>query len=176
MKTENIQRAIDAIDRVVNVALRWMDGNSLALRIEMMKLFSGTDPERIAHYIARWDGDFARFYLNADEGMRWMFFNYYKIPLEADKYPNATDLKMALINGAPRSEVYPFESSAVHMFYLSTLNHSLERLNDVIPAAFSRIEQHKIDLYGNSLNWSRAWTMLSNDEKAKWVNYIMLNN
>jgi hypothetical protein len=166
------QRAIDAIDNVTSIALKWMNGSPSFIRIEFMKVFAGKSPELISHYIDKWDGDFARFYLNMDETMRRSFFNFYSIALEDDKYFD-DDLDMALINGKNKFDVFPFESYIAHLFYLTAYNNSLELFQDISPDAFLRIENNDIDLYGNGLNWSQAWQILTDKEKTILTTYII---
>jgi hypothetical protein len=144
------------------------------IRTEIMKIFSGTKPELISHYIDKWDGDFAAFYMNMDEGMKRKFFNYYNIELEPDKYtPGSTELYMAALKNKNKFEVYPFESYAVHLFYRTAYNNSLELLQDLSQPAFSRIVENKVDQYGCGRNWSQAWTLLTQEEKTLFVNHII---
>jgi hypothetical protein len=169
---ETFDRERNAINGVVNVGSRWMEDTRSFIQVEFMKVFANSSPELISHLIDKWDGDFARFYLNMDEKRRRMFFSYYKIQLEDDKFTDSLSLNMALINGVDQFKVFPFESHMVHLFYLMALNNSLELLEDIVPVALVRVKEHGINLYGNGLHWSQAWTLLTNEEKAKLVEHL----
>jgi hypothetical protein len=172
MKTENVDLtwAIDIIDKVVDVALKWMNSSDAIIRVELMKVFTGTSPELISHYIDKWDGDFAQFYLNADEGMRRKLFAYYSIPLEPDKYK---DVNMALIKGVSRFDALPFESHVTHLFYRTAYNNSLKLLEPIAPETYPILVKKKMDLHGNGLNWSKAWRLLADYEKENVIEYIV---
>jgi hypothetical protein len=60
----------------------------------------------------------------------------------------------------------------VHLFYLTAFNNSIDLLANVASDAWLRLKEHGIDFYGNGLHWSQAWTLLTNDEKAKLVEYM----
>jgi hypothetical protein len=168
----NLLRAVNTIDKVVGFALKWMNSSKTAIRAEFMRVFAGTPPELISHYMDKWDGDFARFYLSSDEGMRRKIFTYYAIPLEPDKF---TEVNMALINGrgkVSKFDVFPFESYITHLFYLTAYNNSLELLSIVAPEAFQRVKNKKINMYGNGINWSKAWSICANYDKEKIVEYL----
>jgi hypothetical protein len=169
-KTLDLLQAVGTIDKIVDVALKWMNSSKTAIRAEFLKVFSGAEPELISHYLDKWDNDFARFYLNADERTRRMIFTYYSIPLEPDKYADDFDLNIALIDGIPKFDVFPFESYVVHLFYLVAYNNSLSLLKDIAPEAFQTIVE-KMDLFGNGLNWSKAWLLLAPHEKENLVEY-----
>jgi hypothetical protein len=172
-----IQRAITAIDRVVDIALKWMNETPSFIRTEIMRVFSGTNPELVSHYIDKWDGDFSEYYLNMDEGMKRKFFCSYNIPLEPDKLKSGTnEFYMAMLKTKDKFKILPFESHIVHLFYLTAYNNSLELLKDLSQQVFSRIVTNKINLYGNGLNWSKAWTLLTYDEKAIFVKNILIMN
>ncbi|MDR0575528.1 MAG: hypothetical protein LBG96_16170 [Tannerella sp.] len=174
-KDIDILQAIDTVDKIVDiVALKWMSSNNTAIRIEFMKVFAGVSPELISHYLDKWDGDFASFYLNSDEGMRRKIFTYYSIPLEPDKYSADDDsLTMALINGVQKFDVFPFESHVVHLFYLMAYNNPLELLKTIAPDTFHILNSKKMDMYGNGLNWSKAWTICADYDKERIVEYIL---
>lgn len=172
---ENIERGIRSIDSIVSVALQWMKSNKAFMRREFENVFSETKQELRSHYWDKWIGrkDFADFYLGADETMKRKIFSYYGIPLEDNKYSNSFDLNMAIIKGVPRIEVFPFESYIVNLFYMLAYNNSLELLDDVLPQALERVKKKRINLYGNGLNWSRAWMLFTLKEKLLFVNYIV---
>jgi hypothetical protein len=174
MENSNIQKVVNAIDSVVMIGRRWMSETPSFIRTEIMKVFSGTNPERISHYMDKWNGDFADFYLNMDEGMRRKFFTYYHIELEPDKYvPDSDEFYMAMIKEKNKWKVFPFESYAVHLFYLTTYNNSLQLLQNLSQPAYNRITENNIDLYGNGRNWSQAWTLLTNEEKETFVIHLI---
>jgi hypothetical protein len=167
-----VSRGINAIDSVVSTGLAWMEGTPSFIRIEFMKVFARSSPELISHLLDKWDGDFAGFYLNLDEKLRRCFFEYYGFALEKDKYSDSLSLNMALINGADKFEVFPLESYTVHLFYLTAFNSPLELLGKIAPAALVRLKEYGISLYGNGLHWSQAWIILTDEEKAKLIEYI----
>jgi hypothetical protein len=170
-----VQRSIDVMNRIVPVALDLMKGNKSFIKNEFMRIFYGESKELISHLIAKWDKDFAGFYLNLDEKRRRRLFGYYHIPLEPDKYPDSFDLNMALIKRTPKKDVFPFESYIVNLYYMMAYNNSLELLKDIVPDDFIRIKKNKINLFGNGLNWSKAWSLLSPKVKESVVNYILVN-
>jgi hypothetical protein len=170
----DMERAIDTIDRIVNdVALGWMKMNKAAIRTEFLRVFAGMEAELILHLLGKWDGDFARFYLNAGEEVRRKIFDYYHIPLEVDKF---SDVNMALIDGVAKFDVFPYESYIVHLFYLMAYNNSLELLRTIAPGSFQVIKEKRIKLYGNGLNWSRAWTVCTSTDREHIVEYIFKNS
>jgi hypothetical protein len=174
MEKSNIQRAVNAIDSVIAIGSRWMDETPSFVRTEITKVFSGTDPKLISHYIDKWDGDFALFYLNMDEGMRRKFFTHYHIELEPDKYvPDSDEFYIATITKKNKWEVFPLESYAANLFYLTAYNNSLQLWQNLSQPAYNRIVANNIDLYGNGRNWSQAWRLLTNEEKETFVIHLI---
>jgi hypothetical protein len=47
-QTVDTARSIRLIDSIVDVALRWMEGNDTFIRIEFMKVFAKAGPELIS--------------------------------------------------------------------------------------------------------------------------------
>jgi hypothetical protein len=174
MEIQEMKRAVTAIDRIIPIALEWMNETPSFVRTEIMKIFAGSKPELISHYINKWDGDFAVFYMNLDEGMKRKFFNYYNMELEQDKYlPGSTELYLAALKSKNKFDVYPFESYAVQLFYRTAYNDSLELLQKLSQPAYRRMVANHVDLYGNGRNWSLAWTLLTEDEKIILVHHII---
>ncbi|WP_303181410.1 hypothetical protein [uncultured Butyricimonas sp.] len=174
---ENMERGIRSIDSIVSIALVWMRANKAFMREEFESVFSEAGLELRSHYWDKWieHKDFASFYLGADETMKRKIFSYYEIPLEDDKYSDSCDLSIAIIRGVPKIEVFPFESYIVNLFYLLAYNNSLELLRNVLPQALERVKKKRVNLYGNGMNWSKAWMLFTLPEKEMFVNYIINN-
>jgi hypothetical protein len=167
-----IQRAQSAIDSVTDIGLAWMEGKPSYTRAEIKRVFAGS--ERLSHYVDKWDGDFAGYYLNMDEGMKRKFFTCYEIPLEPDRFKDSLSLNLALIRGVDKFKVFPFESYAVQLFYLTACNNSIQILQKIsLTDAMNRIQEYGIDFYGNGLNWSKAWALLTKKEKERFVNHLI---
>lgn len=172
---ERVERGIRSIDSIIVIALKWMKSNKTFMHKEFKEVFSEVSAELRSHYWDKWiesKKDFACFYLGADEMMKRKIFSYYEIPLEKDKY-SSIDLNMAIIKGIPRIEVFPFESYIVSLFYLLAYNNSLSILGNALPQALERIRKKRVDLYGNGMNWSKAWQLLTLEEKVLFMEYIV---
>jgi hypothetical protein len=47
------------------------------------------------------------------------------------------------------------------------------QIKRALQQAYNRIIENNVDLYGNGRNRSQVWTLLTEDEKAILVNYII---
>ena len=59
------------------------------------------------------------------------------------------------------------------LFYLFGNNNSLEALQEIAPEAFQRVKEKKINLYGNGINWSKAWNVLNQPEKTRLIETVV---
>ena len=77
------------------------------------------------------------------------------------------ELIMAQINGEDKFKIFPFEYEITRRFYLFANNNSLDNLNKRIniDGVDEKISKENISLYGNGINWSKAWNCF--DELAK---------
>ncbi|MDH6311212.1 hypothetical protein M2451_003873 [Dysgonomonas sp. PFB1-18] len=176
-ETEQIVRATEAIDSFTkNIAYYWHEMSKKQIQNEFVSVFFESKPEKIKHLIDRWysmNRDIAGFYLGIDEAVIRQMFNYYLIELEPDKYDDSLALRMALMKGASRWDVFPFESHTIRQFYLMANNNSLELLFDIIPNAKELLETAKIDLFGNGRNWSSAWLLLNDEQKLMLSAFVL---
>lgn len=176
-ENEQIEKASKTIDSFTKeIPYYWHEMSKKQIQNEFVSVFFESGPEKIEHLINRWysmDGDIAGFYLGIDEKVIRQLFDYYYIELEPDRFDDSTALKMALIKGASRWEVFPFESHVIRQFYLMANNNSLELLSDIIPNAGELLEMAKIDLFGNGRNWSNAWLILNDEQKLLLSAYVI---
>ncbi|MFV0331964.1 MAG: hypothetical protein ACK5KL_19405 [Dysgonomonas sp.] len=174
---EQIEKASKTIDSFIKeVPYYWHEMSKKQIQTEFVSVFFESEPEKIKHLIDRWysmNKDIAGFYLGIDEKVIRQIFNYYLIDLEPDKYDDSTALRIALIKGVSRWEVFPFESHTIRQFYLMANNNSLELLSDIIPSAKELLETAKIDLFGNGRNWSNAWLLLNDEQKLLLSGYVI---
>ncbi len=174
---EQIKKASKTIDSFIKeIPYYWHGMSKKQIQNEFVSVFFESEPEKIKHLIDRWysmNEDIAGFYLGIDEKVIRQLFSYYNIELEPDKFEDSLALKMALIKGADRWEVFPFESHIIRQFYLMANNNSLELLSDIIPSAGDLLEMSKIDLFGNGRNWSSAWLILNDEQKLLLAAYVI---
>ena len=172
---KDIRKGIDVIDKVVPIALRWMNSDAFFIEEEFEKVFR--DYWMVRHCIDKWseDNDFARFYLNMDMVNAELFFKFYSIPLSADPF-NGDDearLEAQIKEDKKGFDLYPFETEIVRKFYLYGYNNSLEVLKTIAPQAFERVAKENIDFYGNGLNWSNAWMIYTEEDKTAIISHIL---
>ncbi|MFV0468560.1 MAG: hypothetical protein ACK5MK_06490 [Dysgonomonas sp.] len=176
-ENEQIEKASKTIDSFTKeVPYYWHEMSKKQIQNEFVSVFFESGPEKIKHLIDRWysmNKDIAGFYLGIDEKVIRQIFNYYLIELEPDKYDDSTALRIALIKGVSRWEVFPFESHTIRQFYLMANNNSLELLSDIIPGTKKLLETAKIDLFGNGRNWSSAWLLLNDEQKLLLSAYVL---
>lgn len=177
LKQNDIDRGVDVIDNVISsITLPYSTMSDNKVMLSFAKIFAHEDDNLISHYldkfIANNDKDFGRYYLSCDDDMIRTLFEYYKIPLETEKYSNNMKKIQAQIEGKDTFEIFPFEQEITRKFYLYANNHSLEALNDFAPEAFLRVKEKGINLYGNGIHWSQAWNLLEHSEKQKIVEFL----
>lgn len=176
-ENEQIEKASKTIDSFIkSIPYYWLEKSKKQIQNEFVSVFFESGTEKIKHLIDRWyfmNEDIAGFYLGLDEKVIRQLFDYYFIDLEPDKFDDSTALRMALIKGASRWEVFPFESHVLRQFYLMANNNSLELLSDIIPNTKESLELAKIDLFGNGRNWSTAWLLLNDEQKLLLSAYVI---
>jgi hypothetical protein len=176
-ENEQIEKASKTIDSFIkSIPYYWHEMSKKQIQNEFVSVFFESGAEKIKHLIDRWHSmnkDIAGFYLGIDERVIRQLFDYYYIELEPDKFDDSTALRMALIKGVSRWEVFPFESHVIRQFYLMANNNSLELLSDIIPHTGELLEMAKIDLFGNGRNWSNAWLILNDEQKLLLSAYVI---
>lgn len=173
IENRNVETGLKSINDIVNkVALPWM--NMKDVKNEFSKVFKESSKDLIKHLISKWDNDFARFYLNMDQTIKRQLFTYYKIPLEKDKFENSMNLNLALIKGISRWEAFPYESQIVNQFYLMANNNSLQLLQKITTGGYEIVLENKIELFGNGLNWSKAWVVLSEEQRVEIIKHLLI--
>lgn len=131
------------------VPIFWMKLPEQDLRVEFEKVFKEADQHLITHYINKWDGDFARFWFNMDEKMKEQMFDHYMVQ--------------------PNDET----KELIRRFYLVAYNYSLEFLDEILQYKFTdKLTKCGIELFGNGLNWSKAFYLLTPAERLLYFKYL----
>lgn len=168
MNTQKAMQIIDAVaDGIVN--------NTINTSFIDSVIYGKFDRELYKHILSKWkecDGDFFSFYMGAKDEVKRGILEALSIEVEPDKFPDYDSRVMAQIFGKKRSEIYPFETEILYQFCLLGYNHSLQELKKVSPSAWQTAQENNIDLFGNYLNWSKFWTIASQNDKIALVNYI----
>jgi len=173
-----IQSGVDTLNQVIEqVALPWMKMSKAHIPTKFAEVFCLlNDTKLVLHLIDKFssDKDFARFYLNADDEIRRVIFEHYDIPLDEQIKQTALKRFTALASEKKsRWEVFPFQSELVNQFYLMAYNNSLFLLKDISVDAWEHFVKRKLDAFGNGKNWSKAWTILTDNEKEAIVEYLI---
>jgi hypothetical protein len=176
--TFDTTRAIDVIDSVVNkISLPLSDMSDSKVSLLFARIFSQKDDNTISHYLDKFilnnDKDFGRYFLSCDDGMIRALFGFFDIPVEPEKISDAREKIIAQIKGRDKFEIFPFEYEITRLFYLFGNNNSLEALQEIAPEAFQRVKEKKINLYGNGINWSKAWNVLNQPEKTRLIETVV---
>ena len=179
-KLSRVQKGIDTIDKVVPIALQWMENDRSVTCSVFHKVFCSLGEQLVNHYIGKWEeyNDFARFYLDMDMNMVQLFFAYYDIPLEPDPY-NADDGARAsaqLLEGKDGFDFYPFEAEITRQFYLTGYINPLDILIDIAPRTLRMVKSKKIDLYGSGTSWSKAWKLAEIEDKMSLILFLIQNH
>lgn len=174
-----IQYGVEILDKIIgSVALPWMKMKKSDVHITFTKVFFESDHQLILHLTSKYkaDNDFARFILNMDDNTEKQLFSHYSIPLAKDSYTDSTERYMAMIRDKKsRWDVHPFESEIVRQFYLMAYNNSLQLLQKITSGAYELTQKKKIDPFGCGKNWSKAWSILSDEHKTAIVEYLINN-
>ncbi|MDR1716356.1 MAG: hypothetical protein LBS20_10965 [Prevotella sp.] len=171
-----IQDGVNTLNQVVEqVALPWMKMSKKDIMTTFAAVFCHLDAQLVLHLISKFqsDKDFARFYLNMDMKVTRQVFEYYSVPLEPDKYPDEQDRIKKQLAGVSKWEIFPFERQIVNQFYLMAFNNSLQLLKNISPDAYNHVVKRKIDLFGNGKNWSKAWSVFTDQEKEAVVSHLL---
>jgi len=167
------------LDQFINkIVENWNSMNDNILKEEISFIFPEASAKLLNHYFSKWKnctGDFGRFYLGTDEKMRRSIFDYYFIPLGADRYSSQTELAQAIIHNVDVWNRFPYESHIVHQFYLMANNNSLELLDTFLPGVYIRCKEQQINTYGNGINWSKVWKILTQPEKIQLIDFLLEN-
>ena len=177
---DRLQRGMDTIDKVVQIALQWMENDRSFICSVFYRIFHGLENQHVSRYIGKWEdyNDFARFYLDMDMNMVRLFFAYYGIPLEPDPY-NADEGARAsakLHEGKEGFDLYPFEAEITRQFCLTGYTNPLDILEDIAPKTLKMVKRKNIDLYSNGMNWSKAWRLAEKEDKMKLVQFLIQNH
>ena len=174
-------KAIQLLDEVINkitIPFSTMEDNKVILKF--MRIFSHKDDDLIAHYFDKFicssKKDWGNYFFSCGIDMIRSFFEHFDINMEPDKYEDEIDLIRAQMSNKSKFEIYPYEFEILRRFYLIANNNSLQLLEKLTPEAFQRVKSNKINLYGNGINWSLAWLILSEDEKNILVTHFLDDN
>lgn len=171
-----IKRGVEIIDRVVNeIVLPYSTMSNNKVMLSFARIFSDRDDDLVAHYLDKFihnsNKDWGLCMLNADCGIVRGFFEYFSIPIEEDKIPDEVERIKAQIFGKNRFEIFPFEYEITRRFFLFANNHSLDDVDkwtDYIGIK-DILLMKKINLYGNGLNWSKAWNCFAELAKDSFI-------
>lgn len=177
IELETGKQTIDLVaERIASV---WIDLKAQEVEETFYKIFKNFNDELIKHLLNKWAnyrGDFAPFYINADDRIRRAIFEYYKIELDEHKFaPDDIEGEIkSLISENYIFDRLPFQSAIIHQFYLMALNYSLEYLDEITNGTEKSLIANKIDMYGNGINWAKAWTILTDEQKTDVVRHLLI--
>jgi len=173
-----IQRSVNIIDQVINnITLPLAVMSETEISILFSRVFSHKDADLVKHYIGEFvhnnRKNFGGWFFSCEPQIIRELFEYYEMDMEPDQYPDSAKRYMAQIKGKSKEETLPFEYYIIYQFYLMAGNNSLQLLEKIVPEAYNRIETRGMDLYGNGVNWSKAWNVLSDAERKRLVDYLL---
>ena len=170
----DIQKAIKVID-IVTTAIT--DGRINTAFVEAA-LLGKLNINTCKQILNKWENaksDYFGFYLSEKDDVRRWTLEALGIEVEPDKFPDDNSRFMAqFLGNMKRSNIYPFETEIVNVFFLFGYSHSLQELKRVSPSAWLTVQEKGIDLYGNYKNWSLFWSKAKNSDKESLLKYIVL--
>ena len=173
-KAMDIQKAIKVID-IVTTAIT--DGRINTAFVEAA-LLGKLNINTCKQILNKWENaksDYFGFYLSEKDDVRRWTLEALGIEVEPDKFPDDNSRFMAqFLGNMKRSNIYPFETEIVNVFFLFGYSHSLQELKRVSPSVWLTVQEKGIDLYGNYKNWSLFWSKAKNSDKESLLKYIVL--
>jgi hypothetical protein len=177
---ENIRRGVEVIDMVVDkIVLPYSTMTNNKIMLAFTRIFAHKDDDLVAHYIDKFicsaKKDWGIYMLNAECQIVREFFDYHSIPMEADKITDTRERIIAQLSEKDRFEIFPFEYEITRRFFLYANNHSLDDLDKWKDFAGikEQLQKAEIDLYGNGLNWAKAWNCFNGLSKGTFVLFLM---
>jgi hypothetical protein len=162
-ETMTLDRANMLIDEVVPKYLS-LSGMKMKEALSLLPVIFKKS-EQAEHLQEHWEyknGEFGSFYLNLDAKHQRMLLEFFGIKVEAEKYPDAEERIMAMINGISSFEIYPFETHMLHQFLLMANNNSIEIVENMPNGQLliRYLEQSQVNPYGTGVNWGKYYQYL----------------